>query len=137
MFLLKIADISEKNNGLNIDFRIRDICQTMSDIKKVDEILSLLSDIDQPITMDKSSIFQLCCQYSLNTQTPEYLLKLYAPDINYIDANGCSCYNYIDDNIYPDLRPKLHNLIKRYGWKVSPENQLFNRRQLGWEWMKK
>lgn len=134
MFLIKIFG-NHKTADLNIEIRYKDIVSVMSSIEKIDIIISALEHINQPITMDLSSILQLACQYSLTADTVEYLLKLNA-NPNYRDANGCDAYCYVDDNNYPDVRDKMKALLNKYK-HLFPEEDKQARKDIGWDFLYK
>ena len=68
MFLIKILG-NDKTNHLNIEIRYKDMTDVMSNPKRMDEILNTIEYINEPITMNWSSLLQLCCQYTLKTDS--------------------------------------------------------------------
>ena len=134
MFLIKIVGNS-KTNLMNLDIRYKDMVDVMSDVKKMDEILNTIEYINEPITMNLSCLLQLCCQFTLKLGSVEYLLEL-GGDPNYLDANGCSAYQYVDDNdlASEELKLKIKGLLTQYNDLSTPENK-DKEKKLGWDWM--
>ena len=131
MYLIKILG-NDKTNNLCMNLRYDTIGFTMNDREKIDDILSLLDDINQPITMNLSSILHLACQFATDTEIVEYLLSLNA-NPNYLDANADDAYRYVDDNIVVELRPKLKKLLDKFA-PLFPKENKHAREQQGWHW---
>ena len=109
MYLIKILG-NDKTNNLCMNLRYDTIGFTMNDREKIDDILSLLDDINQPITMNLSSILHLACQFATDTEIVEYLLSLNA-NPNYLDANADDAYRYVDANIVSEVINKLSTSV--------------------------
>ena len=131
MYLIKILG-NDKTNNLCMNLRYDTIGFTMNDREKIDDILSLLDDINQPITMNLSSILHLACQFATDTEIVEYLLSLNA-NPNYLDANADDAYRYVDANIVVELRPKLKKLLDKFA-PLFPKENKNDREQQGWHW---
>ncbi len=131
MYLIKILG-NDKTNNLCFNFRYNTIGVAMNDKAQVDDILALIDDINQPITMNLASILQLACQFASDTKIVEYLLSLNA-NPNYLDANAADAYRYVDDNIMVELRPKLKKLLDRFA-PLFPTEDKEEREQQGWYW---
>ena len=134
MFLIKILG-NDKTNHLNIEVRYKDMVDVMSNPKKMDEIINTIEFINEPITMNLSSLLQLCCQFTLKTDSVEYLLEL-GGDPNYLDANGCSAYQYVDDNdlATDELKLKIKELLNQYNDLYTTEVKK-EVKKWGWDWM--
>ena len=111
MFLIKILG-NAKTGNLDLNIRYKNMIDQMSYTEKLDEILNCIEFLDEPITLNLSSLLQVCCQFTLTPKTVKYLLTLGA-NPNYLDANGCSAYNYVDDNEFAseELKEKLKELL--------------------------
>ena len=131
MYLIKILG-NDKTNNLCMNLRYDTIGFTMNDREKIDNILSLLDDINQPITMNLASILHLACQFVTDTEIVEYLLSLNA-NPNYLDANADDAYRYVDANIVVELRPKLKKLLDKFA-PLFPKENKHDREQQGWHW---
>ena len=131
MYLIKILG-NDKTNNLCMNLRYDTIGFTMNDREKIDDILSLLDDINQPITMNLSSILHLACQFATDTEIVEYLLSLNA-NPNYLDANADDAYRYVDANIVVELRPRLKKLLDKFA-PLFPKENKHDREQQGWHW---
>ena len=131
MFLIKILG-NDKTNDLCFNLRYNTIGVAMNDKKQIDDILALINDINQPITMDLSSILQIACQFATDTKMVEYLLSLNA-NPNYLDANASSAADYVDENICVEIRPQLKKLLNKYTPLFPTENKEA-REQEGWRW---
>lgn len=131
MYLVKILG-NDKTNNLCFNFRYNTIGVAMNDKAQVDDILALIDDINQPITMNLSSILQLACQFASDTKIVEYLLLLNA-NPNYLDANASSAYDYVDANICVDIRPRLKKLLDKFA-PLFPTEDKEAREQQGWRW---
>ena len=131
MYLIKILG-NDKTNNLCMNLRYDTIGFTMNDREKIDDILSLLDDINQPITMNLSSILHLACQFATDTEIVEYLLSLNA-NPNYLDANADDAYRYVDANIVVELRPRLKKLLDKFA-PLFPKENKHAREQQGWRW---
>ena len=118
---------------LNLDMRYRDIRGTLNKKEKVNEILSLIKYIDQPLNMDYSSLLQLACMYALDTKIVEYLLQKGA-NPNYLDINGMTARGYVDDNAYSVIRNDLRKLLDSYK-EFFPEEDVASRRRQGWNFL--
>ena len=118
---------------LNLDMRYRDIRGTLNKKEKVNEILSLIKYIDQPLNMDYSSLLQLACMYALDTKIVEYLLQKGA-NPNYLDINGMTARGYVDDNAYSAIRNDLRKLLDSYK-EFFPEEDVASRRRQGWNFL--
>lgn len=134
MFLIKILG-NEKTNHLNIEIRYKDIVSVMSDVKKMEEITSSTEFINEPITMNLSNILQLCCQFTTNIDSVKYLLEL-GGNPNYLDANGCSAYQYVDDNdlASDELKAEIKELLNQYKDLYITEDKK-QRKLFGWDFM--
>ena len=84
MYLIKILG-NDKTNNLCFNFRYNTIGVAMNDKAQVDDILALINDINQPITMNLASILQLACQFATDTEVVSHLLSLNA-NPNYLLA---------------------------------------------------
>ena len=131
MYLIKILG-NDKTNNLCFNFLYNTIGVAMNDKAQVDDILALIEDINQPITMNLASILQLACQFATDTEVVSYLLSLNA-NPNYLDANAADAYRYVDDNIMVELRPKLKKLLDRFA-PLFPTEDKEAREQQGWYW---
>lgn len=131
MFLIKILG-NDKTNDLCFNLRYNTIGVAMNDKKQIDDILTLINDINQPITMDLSSILQIACQFATDTKMVEYLLSLNA-NPNYLDANASSAADYVDENICVEIRSQLKKLLNKYTPLFPTENKEA-REQEGWRW---
>ena len=131
MYLIKILG-NDKTNNLCMNLRYDTIGFTMNDREKIDDILSLLDDINQPITMNLASILHLACQFATDTKIVEYLLSLNA-NPNYLDANADDAYRYVDANIVVELRPRLKKLLDKFA-PLFPKENKHAREQQGWRW---
>jgi len=131
MYLIKILG-NDKTNNLCFNFRYNTIGVAMNDKAQVDDILALINDINQPITMNLSSILQLACQFASDTKIVEYLLLLNA-NPNYLDANASSAYDYVDANICVDIQPRLKKLLDKFA-PLFPTEDKEAREQQGWRW---
>ena len=131
MYLIKILG-NDKTNDLCFNLRYNTIGVAMNDKKQIDDILALIDDINQPITMDLSSILQIACQFATDTKMVEYLLSLNA-NPNYLDANADDAYRYVDANIVVELRPRLKKLLDKFA-PLFPKENKHDREQQGWYW---
>ena len=131
MYLIKILG-NDKTNNLCFNFRYNTIGVAMNDKAQVDDILALIDDINQPITMNLASILQLACQFASDTKIVEYLLSLNA-NPNYLDANATDAYDYAEANIIVELRPKLKKLLDKFA-PLFPTEDKQAREQQGWHW---
>ncbi len=134
MFLIKILG-NNKTANLNVEIRYKNMVDVMSNPKKMDEIISTIEYINEPITMNLSSLLQLCCQFTLKADSVKYLLEL-GGDPNYLDVNGCSCYTYVDDNdeASDELKAEIKELLNQYKDFYSTEDKK-QRKLLGWDFM--
>ena len=134
MFLIKILG-NDKTNHLNIEVRYKDMVDVMSNPKKMDEIINTIEFINEPITMNLSSLLQLCCQFTTNIDSVKYLLEL-GGDPTYLDANGFSAYQYIDYNdiATDELKLKIKELFNQYNdlYKTEIKEEA---KKWGWQWM--
>lgn len=131
MYLIKILG-NDKTNNLCMNLRYNTIGVAMNDKAQIDDILALIDDVNQPITMDLSSILQIACQFATDTKMVEYLLSLNA-NPNYLDANASSAANYVDENICVEIRPQLKRLLSKYS-PLFPIEDKEAREQQGWHW---
>ena len=129
MYLIKILG-NDKTNNLCFNFRYNTIGVAMNDKAQVDDILALIDDINQPITMNLASILQLACQFATDTEVVSYLLSLNA-NPNYLDANAADAYDYSEANINGIyfLAPistlttkRFHRIIEGFGIKLYIPN---------------
>lgn len=134
MFLIKVLGNSKTAN-LNVEIRYKDMIDVMSSPEQMDEILNTIDFINEPITMNLSSLLQLCCQFTLKTASVKYLLELGA-NPNYLDANGCNAYQYVDDNELASdkLKTELKELLNQYK-DFYPTEDKEQRKILGWDFM--
>ena len=131
MFLIKILG-NDKTNDLCFNLRYNAIGVAMNDKEQIDDILALIDDINQPITMDLSSILQIAYQFATDTKMVEYLLSLNA-NPNYLDANASSATDYVDENICVEICSQLKKLLSKYTPLFPTENKEI-REQEGWRW---
>ena len=131
MYLVKILG-NDKTNNLCFNFRYNTIGVAMNDKAQVDDILALIENINQPITMNLASILQLACQFASDTKMVEYLLSLNA-NPNYLDANANDAYDYVKANIMIELQPRLKKLLDKFA-PLFPTEDKEAREQQGWRW---
>lgn len=132
MFLVQILG-NDKTANLNIEIRYKDMVKQMSSIQKIEEIVSVLTDINQPITMDFGNILQICCRFTLNADCVKYLLKKGA-NPNRLDIHSSDAITYVDDNELASdkLKNELKEMLLSYA-PLFPKEDKKARKQLSWD----